>query len=68
MRGMEHRAARLGEARATALAARLAGRIAEAAPGVTAVAETDRVILTGRGLARRAVTDPLLRGLGSWVR
>lgn len=68
MRGMEHRAARLGEARAAALAVRLAGRIADAVPGVTAVAETDRVVLTGRGLARRTVTDPLLRDLGSWVR
>lgn len=68
MSGPERRAALLGTARAAVLAAQLAERIAEAVPGVAAAAEADHVILTGRGLARRAMTDPLLQGLGSWVR
>lgn len=68
MSGLESRAARLGAARAAAIAERLADRVAEAVPGVSATAQADRVVLTGRGLARRAVADPLLRDLGSWVR
>lgn len=68
MTGVERRAARLGEARAAAVAVTLAGRIADAVPDVTAAAEADRVILSGRDLMRRSVTDPLLRDPGSWVR
>lgn len=68
MKGAEGRAARMGAARAAAIAVRLADRIAGAVPGVTASAEADRVVLTGRGLTRRAVTDPLLQDLGSWMR
>ena len=68
MRGLERRAARLADARAAKLAARLAAEIGDGVPGVTAAAEADRVILSGRGLSLRAVTDPLLQGLGSWVR
>lgn len=68
MRGMEHRAAALGAARAVKLAARLAGQVATAVPSIAVAAEADRVVLSGRGLVRRAVTDPLLRDLGSWVR
>lgn len=68
MRGMEGRAARMGTARAAAVAARLADRVADAVPGLAATAQADRVVLTGRDLTRRAVTDPLLRDLGSWVR
>jgi alpha-beta hydrolase superfamily lysophospholipase len=65
---MEGRAGRTGAARAAAVAAQLADRITDAVPGLTVAAEADRVVLSGRGLARRAVTDPLLRDLGSWVR
>ena len=68
MRGMEARAGRMGAARAAAVAAQLAERVADAVPGVAVSVEADRVVLTGRGLARRAVTDPLLRDLGSWLR
>lgn len=68
MRGLERRAERLGNARAARLAGRLAAAIGDGVPGVSAVAEGDRVILSGRGLSLRAATDPLLQGLGSWMR
>ncbi|MDC7811977.1 hypothetical protein [Sphingomonas koreensis] len=68
MRGLERRAARLGDARAAKLAARVAAAVGSGVPGVSAAAEADRVILSGRGLSMRAATDPLLQGLGSWVR
>ncbi len=68
MRGMQGRAARLGAMRAAVVAEQLADRVAGAVPGVAVAAEADRVMLSGRDLTRRAVTDPLLHDLGSWVR
>jgi hypothetical protein len=49
--------------RRTARAA--AARIAAALPGVEVEAGDDRVVLSGRGLARRLSRDPVLRWLGS---
>ncbi|WP_431469420.1 hypothetical protein [Sphingosinithalassobacter sp. LHW66-3] len=56
------------ERRAAAAAERLAERIASALPGVRAERSGMRVTLSGRDLARRALTDPVLRWLGGLLR
>jgi hypothetical protein len=58
-----------GEAAAEARVRAVAERVAAAVdvPGVTAEVVGDDVVLSGRGLARRALTDPRLRD-GEWRR
>jgi hypothetical protein len=62
MSGLEARATALGAARAERVAARLAAAIA--VPGVRAEVSGAQVILRGRGLGRRLVAEP---GIGWWA-
>jgi hypothetical protein len=65
---MSARVERAAEARARAVAVRLAGAAERALPGVSVRAEDDRVVLEGRGLARRALDEPALRWPGGLLR
>lgn len=60
------RGRRAAEARAEAVRGELAARIA--VPGVSVSVEGEHVVLTGRGLRLRALTDPALRWIGSVLR
>jgi len=56
-------------ARAVARAtARLAAAAGAALPGLRVRAEEGRVVISGRGLARRLLADPALRWLGGLLR
>lgn len=60
-----------GEAAAEARAVRVRDRIATAAgavPGVAAALEGEAVVLSGRGLVRRTITDPRLHDIPGWAR
>jgi len=67
MRGLEERAARIAKARRERVVARLASAL-EAVPGLRAEIVAAGVVLIGRGLARRALTDPRLRWIAGLVR
>lgn len=64
MTGIEARAEAAGARAAARAAERLAEAAAEALPGITAQAEGSRVVVSGRGLARRMLSEPALRWLG----
>ena len=67
MIALAKRGVALGEARALDAAERVAAEVA-AVPGVTVEIVADGVVLSGRGLARRAVSDAQLRDLAGWMR
>jgi hypothetical protein len=60
------------EARAAAAVeeavARLAARLGDAVPGADVTVEPGRVVLSGRGLARRMLAEPALRWPGGLLR
>jgi len=59
---LSEKAARLGEKRTARRRERLAARLREAAPAGVAVSQEDQaVVLSGRALVRRSVSDPELR-------
>lgn len=66
MEAAEVRAQAVGERAANAAAERLADEARAALPGVAVTAEDGRVVLAGRGLARRMLLDPALRWPGGW--
>lgn len=55
------------EARQRAIVA-LAERVAAEVPGVAVEPQEDGVVLSGRGLARRLIDEPVLRWIGSLMR
>lgn len=55
------------EAAAEAAVARLAARLGEAVPGAEVTVEPGRVVLSGRGLARRMLAEPALRWPGGLI-
>lgn len=65
---LEKRAAQWGERMAAARRRDLAAKIENGVPGVRAAVEGERVVLGGRGLRRRRLSDPALRWLGRWMR
>jgi hypothetical protein len=67
MIGALERAEALGERRAGAVRERVA-EAAGAVPGVAVAVEGDGVVLSGRGLARRTITDPRLHDIAGWGR
>ncbi|MBD8679837.1 hypothetical protein [Sphingomonas sp. CFBP 13720] len=67
MIALARRGVALGEARARDAVERVAAEVA-AVPGVTVEIVADGVVLSGRGLARRAVSDARLRDLAGWMR
>lgn len=56
------------QAAAEATAERLAVRLREAVPGVRVRTDGDRVVLAGRGLGRRMLSEPALRWPGGLLR
>ena len=63
--GLEARGAAAGEAARRRLCARVAAMLREGAPrGVRVDEVAEGVVLTGRGLVRRSLTDPALRWIG----
>lgn len=56
------------EAAAEAAIERLAAQLGEAVPGAEVRVEPGRVVLSGRGLARRMLRDPALRWPGGLLR
>jgi hypothetical protein len=68
MEGLEARAETLGAAAAERAAARLVAAARETLPGVSVEAEPGRVVISGRGLARRMLRDPAFRWLGGLIR
>lgn len=60
-------AAIAAEAQRRAIAA-LAERVAAEVPDVDVEAQEDGVVLSGRGLARRLIDEPVLRWIGSLMR
>ena len=65
---MSARIEALARARAEALAETLAVRLEEAVPGVAVARAGEVVTVSGRGVARRALTDPALRWPGGLLR
>ncbi len=57
----------MAERRVAAVKQRVAAA-AGAVPGVRAEITDDGVVLSGRGLVRRAITDPLLHDIAGWGR
>lgn len=68
MEGLEARARIAGEQAVTRATARLAEAARDALPGVSVEADFGRVVISGRGLARRMLRDPALRWLGGLMR
>ena len=68
MEGFEARAAAIGARAAARAGERLADAAREALPGVSVAAEPGRVVISGRGLARRWLHDPAFRWLGGLLR
>ncbi|KQT34670.1 hypothetical protein ASG29_00410 [Sphingomonas sp. Leaf412] len=67
MSAVERAAARAAEG----AVARATGRVADVlrdVPGVTVSAEAGRVVVAGRGLVRRMLTDARLRWVAGWLR
>jgi hypothetical protein len=65
---LKARAETAGRAAATDAAGRLAEQVRAAVPGVSVTVEDSAVALAGRGLWRRWLADPALRGLGGLLR
>ncbi|WP_294321066.1 hypothetical protein [uncultured Sphingomonas sp.] len=61
------RAEAIGERRADAARARVVAAV-EGVPGVAAEVVGDGVVLLGRGLVRRTVSDPRLHDVAGWGR
>jgi len=68
MDGLEARARIAGEQAVTRAASRLAEAAREALPGISVEADSARVVISGRGLARRMLRDPAFRWLGGLLR
>ncbi|RIA37868.1 hypothetical protein DFR49_3757 [Hephaestia caeni] len=66
--GLRARAATIGDQAATGARDRIAARIADDVPGVTAAIDDDRIVVTGRGLRARLLSEPALRWIGSFGR
>lgn len=62
------RALQIGERRAERVAHRLCDEIVVILPDIRIIRERGRVILTGRGLRRRWLTDAVFRWLGRVLR
>lgn len=67
MIGALERAEAVAERRAAAVRDRVAAG-AGAVPGVAAEVVDDGVVLSGRGLTRRTITDPRLHAIAGWGR
>lgn len=67
MIGALERAEALGARRAVVVRARVVAA-AEEVPGVAAEVVGDGVMLSGRGLTRRTVSDPRLQAVAGWGR
>ena len=68
MTGLEERRAALAQRAVADATVRLAAAADAALLGLTVTAEGDRVVIAGRGLARRMLADPALRWLGGLLR
>ncbi|AQR74433.1 hypothetical protein [Sphingomonas sp. LM7] len=68
MKSLEARAEAIGARAAVRAAARVADAARAALPGVSVEAEPGRVVVSGRGLARRWLRDPAIRWLGGLLR
>ncbi|MDJ0278969.1 hypothetical protein QLH51_19460 [Sphingomonas sp. 2R-10] len=67
MRAAVERAEAIGERRAGVVRDRVAAAAREV-PGVAAEVVGDGVMLSGRGLTRRTITDPRLHDIAGWGR
>lgn len=67
MIGAVARAEAIGERRAAAARERVVVAASEV-PGVAAEVVGDAVVLSGRGLTRRTITDPRLHDVAGWGR
>ncbi|MEP9400386.1 hypothetical protein [Sphingomonas sp. VNH70] len=67
MRRLIARGQAIGAARAEAVRDRVAAA-ARGVPGVSASVAGERVVLAGRGLVRRTLTDPALADMAEWGR
>ncbi|KQM96667.1 hypothetical protein ASE78_11865 [Sphingomonas sp. Leaf25] len=67
MRALTERGRTAGAARAAKVRERVAVRAGRVA-GVTVAVEGDAVVLSGRGLARRSITDPAFAQVAEWGR
>lgn len=68
MERLEARGESLGAAAAERAAQQLGAVARETLPGVAVSVEPGRVVLSGRGLGRRWLSDPALRWLGGLLR
>jgi hypothetical protein len=68
MERIEARGRRLAARAQARTAAAVAARVEAAVPGVAVSVEDGAVVLTGRRLARRMLTDAALRWIGSHMR
>ncbi|WP_404336195.1 hypothetical protein AB2M62_18525 [Sphingomonas sp. MMS12-HWE2-04] len=68
MTGLEARGDAIAAQAVAAATERLADAAEAALPGLAVTAESDRVVIRGRGLARRLLADPALRWLGGLIR
>lgn len=64
----EAHARKAGERAAARAALRLGEAARAALPGLDVEAESGRVVISGRGLWRRWLRDPVLRWPGGWLR
>lgn len=65
---MNARVERAGERAAQAARERIAAAIAQTVPGVGTEVIDEGVSISGRGLARRVLSDPRLRVIAAWLR
>lgn len=68
MERLQQRAGEIGARRAALQRDAVAERILAEVPGVTVSIEQDEVVVAGRKLGWRAVTEPALRWIGSMFR
>lgn len=66
--GFESAAARAGAQRQRRVIARGAAVLREILPSARITAESDAIVIEGRGLARRFADDPRLRWIGGLIR
>jgi len=67
MIGAVERAEAIGARRADAVRERVATAAGQV-PGVAVAVEGDGVVLSGRGLVRRTISDPRLQDIAGWAR
>ncbi|HVI99072.1 MAG TPA: hypothetical protein VM657_08410 [Sphingomonas sp.] len=68
MERLEEAGAALAEKAATSTRERIAARVDVEVPGVAVRVDMDGIVLTGRGLRARLLSEPVLRWIGSLVR